>query len=415
MHARNLTGSWTSTVNQLRDMAFKIKDAVFLIDDFKPGLLRGRKADEMYDKADDMIREQANGAARGRCNDRGESRADKRPRGLIFASGEEPPRNESLRARTVFCKLSEDSLPDAKLRECQADAKEGTYATAMAGYLQWLAQEGRIAKIQGDGHATLLEEIDKQRDIAISARKFQEEPDDDRYLRTCENVGSLQVGFRHFLDFAFACGAIDDAGRERLDDLCWETLVGPAFDIQIWYQRQQEPTARFVHLLKAATQGNLAHIGGMDGAPPGGTGVDADADLNLTCGWFKQGMGWISRGPCFARVGPAGVLVTAEAGWKVANDMVGTGGDGLGVSSASAMGRRLAQKGLLLNAGETQGLNAKRKRFDGEPPKTHWLFAHRSFEIVWDQGEPIPETSAHARTVPPTQKIIDFSRISGGK
>src|SRR5262249_34281042 len=100
MNRLSLPGNWSSTPNALEGLAFLAKDALLVIDDFKPG---GSKSeiDGWHSKAERVLRAQGNASGRGRCWADGTVRAERPPRGLILTSCEDLPRGESLRARTL--------------------------------------------------------------------------------------------------------------------------------------------------------------------------------------------------------------------------------------------------------------------------------------------------------------------------
>jgi hypothetical protein len=80
MSRPNLPGNWSSTANALEGIAFLAKDALFVIDDFKPG---GGKAeiDEVHRKAERVLRAQGNLSGRQRCRPDGSIRASRPPGG----------------------------------------------------------------------------------------------------------------------------------------------------------------------------------------------------------------------------------------------------------------------------------------------------------------------------------------------
>src|SRR5205823_4468651 len=101
MHRLNLPGNWSSTANALEGLAFLAKDALLVLDDFKPGGSKG-EIDAWHAKADRVLRAQGNSSARQRCWADGSVRVDRPPRGLILVTGEDAPRGESLRARNLI-------------------------------------------------------------------------------------------------------------------------------------------------------------------------------------------------------------------------------------------------------------------------------------------------------------------------
>jgi hypothetical protein len=134
--AHRLPGSWTSTANFNERLAFIAKDALFVIDDLRPGAAERRR---LEGEADRLLRAAANGAGRGRLKSDTSLRPAHPPRALILATGEEKPPGESLIARMLLIEVTPGDIDPKRLSACQRDAAGGRYAQAMAGYIQWLA------------------------------------------------------------------------------------------------------------------------------------------------------------------------------------------------------------------------------------------------------------------------------------
>jgi hypothetical protein len=111
--ARDFCSNWEDTVTDIEMKASHAKDAIFVIDDFKPvGGKRG--VDKLHAKADRIIRGAGNQSGRGRRNANLEARPTYHPRCLLVATGEDHPRGESLRGRMV--------IVDVKLSDIAATA-----------------------------------------------------------------------------------------------------------------------------------------------------------------------------------------------------------------------------------------------------------------------------------------------------
>jgi hypothetical protein len=134
LDARHLPGNWSSTENALEEVAFRAKDTLLVVDDFKP---RGSPAEiaSYHRKADRLFRAQGNHAGRQRLWRDGSLRPDKRPRGLILSTGEEIPEGEALQARLLILECSPKDIAKDKLTACQADAAAGLPAQALAGFV----------------------------------------------------------------------------------------------------------------------------------------------------------------------------------------------------------------------------------------------------------------------------------------
>jgi hypothetical protein len=147
-NGRNLPGNWESTDNSLEKQAFLLKDAVLVVDDFAPTGTTGDVA-RMHQRADRLLRAQGNRSGRGRMWADGTLRPQYHPRGLVVSSGEDTPRGQSLRARVLISEISPGDVDLNVLTEMQRAAAEGLLASAMSGYVRYLApQMGSLKESQ---------------------------------------------------------------------------------------------------------------------------------------------------------------------------------------------------------------------------------------------------------------------------
>src|SRR6202030_1908952 len=128
--AHRLPGSWASTANFNEVLTFIAKDAVLVIDDFRPGAAERRR---LEGEADRLLRAAANGAGRGRLKSDTSLRPAHPPRALILATGEEKPSGESLIARMLLVEVMPGDIDPKRLSACQRNAADGLYAQATAG------------------------------------------------------------------------------------------------------------------------------------------------------------------------------------------------------------------------------------------------------------------------------------------
>lgn len=254
MTADKLPGSWESTENSLEMLLFQAKDALVVIDDFKP---KGPKSDQdrLHAKADRIFRQIGNGAARGRLTSDLEQRAERRPRCLLLSTGEDIPRGQSLKARGVILLLEEcitSGAPAKKLTEAQRDARSGLYAQAMAGYIQWLAP--RIETLQD----RLVDLIADERDsLGVEG-----------HARTNSNTAQMLLGIKCFLQFAYEAGAL--TAQEALGYLsrCTAALLQVANEAAR-ENSQEKPSEQWRNLVLNAILSKKAHLVTLDGKNPG--------------------------------------------------------------------------------------------------------------------------------------------------
>lgn len=252
MTRSRLPGNWSSTDNALEGLAFAVKDAILVIDDFAPPASRA-DGDQQHRTAERLIRGQGNSAGRQRMRADGSLRPPKPPRGLILATGEDVPRGHSITARLGVVAVQRGDVKLPRLSECQRDAAAGRYAGAMAGFVAWLAP--RYAEVRAG--------LDAER-VELRDRFVGQFP----HARTPDIIANLLIGLRYLLRFAESVGAIDRHEREDL----WrrgEAAFRALAEQQGEHQRAADPVARFPEMLAAVVSSGRGHIAGADGKEPG--------------------------------------------------------------------------------------------------------------------------------------------------
>jgi hypothetical protein len=297
MDRLHLPGSWVSTGNSLEAMAFQCKDALLVIDDFKPG---GGRADidRMHALADRVLRAQGNLSGRARCRADGSLRPAKPPRGLIVCSGETDLRGESLQARSLTLAVARGDVSFAALTGYQRDAAAGLYAQSMSAYVQWLAPQyedirGRLR----DEHAELR---------AAAAQERQ-------HMRVPGIVADLHLGLRYFLTFAQAVGAIDADEKAELEDRGWRALMSAAEE-QAKQIRDLDPARRFLQLLGAALVAGRAHLAAKEGGEPRNPEAHGWREEEVGTGQYISHR-WKPLGACVGWVDEENLYLEPEASY----------------------------------------------------------------------------------------------------
>ena len=242
LDARNLPGSWSSTANALEGLAFAGKDVLITVDDFAP---EGSSYDiqRYHATAARLFRAQGNNAARGRMRADGSLRPNKPPRGLILSTGEDIPKGHSIKARTLILELEPNTLNWQRVTEAQKLAASGVYASAMSGFIGWLAADypGRVATFKTD-HATYRNQLQST-----------------GHKRTVDAGAQLLATYRTLLTFALGVGALDQDKHSAL----WGRLsagIRAALEPQANLQAQSDPVARFSELLTGLFVSGRAHV-----------------------------------------------------------------------------------------------------------------------------------------------------------
>jgi hypothetical protein len=363
-NGRNLPGNWESTDNSLEKQAFLLKDAVLVVDDFAPTGTSGDVA-RMHQRADRLLRAQGNRSGRGRMWADGTLRPQYHPRGLVVSSGEDTPRGQSLRARMLISEISPGDVDLNVLTEMQRAAAEGLLASAMSGYVRYLApQMGSLKESQPARQKEL-------RAVGVGT-----------HARTPDVVASLALGMETFLQFATEVGAITDARAGELRDAGWKALVDAAA-AQAEHQASEEPTQQFRELLEAAIGGGDAHLADAqtDEKPenPGRWGWRFGLD-----DWSPRGkkIGWLA--------GDGSLLLEPGVAFAMAQRMARDQGIALLVNQRT-MWKRLHEKGLLASRDVTRGRNTTRATIDG----------NRKTVIHLISGALLPEDDPNGPNDPP--------------
>lgn len=251
---RHFPGGWSSTANALAEKSFLLSHALAVIDDYIP---TGSQQDiaRMQKAADHLIRGSANGAGRDRLDSTATLRASRPPRAQVLATGEDLPPGHSLRGRLFIAELPADGMDWDALTVCQGHARNGLYALAFAGYIRWIAG-------QMDTNAGFVDALAEHRTQLRAAATTA-----GQHRRTPDMVASLTLGWRTWLDYAAAVGAVTAEQRESLYTRIWRALVAGA-DAQADAQADANPVRIYLDSLRASIVGGHAHLTDLDGRCP---------------------------------------------------------------------------------------------------------------------------------------------------
>lgn len=383
-HRENAPGGWFSTDNALEIQAYAAKDALFLIDDYRPpeGLDRAR----YENKAARLLRNAADRRGRDRARVDGTLQATKYPRGTLMMTAEAgpPDGDQAAIGRTLVVKIAVDrpesglvgTLDPGVLRRCAAAAKAGLYARAMAGFLRWIAP--RYAAIQADFRGR----VDRRAD-ALKAELGAS----GLHHRTPEIVADLEVGLAAFLGFARAVGAITPEDALRYEALVREGLLQAAHD-QTEHHRESDPVEHFFDRLSAALVSGSACLADREGRPPAGR--------EAACGWKREDASGPWRNNARWKAG----WVDGEAVYlHPENAYAASSSLGVLAVSIKTLSRRLKDKGQLRQT-DGPGGNTVKKTCEGTQYRV----------LVLDRMTVLP-TAADAPTMgelssPPVEEVL---------
>lgn len=249
----NLPGSWMSTANALEAIAHAAKDMIFVVDDFKPAGSAQDRA-RLNRDADRLLRAQGNQQGRQRLAADTSQRMAKFPRGLIFNTAEEVPRGESLVARLFVIECHKTSIDFSQLTKFQKLAQNRVFATAMSGFLRWLAIH----------YARTIDQAPKE---IAHWRDYWAERQIAHHRRFATTLGHLTYAWSLWMQSASDAGALSDDRKQNL----WDRVIfalGQAGAKQDSHTDHQNPVTRFNELLSSAFASHKAHLGNVSGGMP---------------------------------------------------------------------------------------------------------------------------------------------------
>lgn len=249
MDPHNGPGSWSSTGNANEALAYRTRNALFMIDDFVP---TGTSQDKtkLNKAADQIFRGQGNQAGKARLTDRSNMQQTMYPRGLVFSTGEDTPDGQSLRARIAITELQPGDITSKELSRRQADRKK--YIAATAGLCQWLAKHPKRRQQVQDA-------APKLRDSYTAAI--------NGHSRTAPMVGHLIAVIRMVLAYAKEIGAIPAIDYEPMKKQAEDAIVAMGIK-QKQYLEQTDPSVVILESIRKGLTSGAAHFRTLSGGTP---------------------------------------------------------------------------------------------------------------------------------------------------
>jgi hypothetical protein len=267
---RYLPDGWNSTANALERSAFTVKDALFLVDDFKPA---GASSDIAKAQAGvgRILQGVADGTGRATLTADRRQRAGVYPRGLVMSSSETLPRGHSNLARVVIVDVNRpligtDPVMSAAYYRGEDLGAAGVYALAMAGYVQQIAGDFETVKAGSVAHRQAVQAL---------APRFE-----GAHGRTAGAASELAYGWRVFLSFAVKVGAVSEA---QAGDI-WARVLLALEDTakgQGAHLTAEDPVSRALGVLSGLLSQGRVFLEDVDeGGPP-------PDDAAALCGWQR--------------------------------------------------------------------------------------------------------------------------------
>lgn len=303
--------------------------------------------EDLHAKADRVLRAQGNQQGKARMNSDLDFVDAFYPRGLILTSGEEIPQGHSLRARMLILNIAPGDVDKDILTRCQHRAREGVYAKAMAGYLEWLSV--RLDNLRERLPARVAE---LRAECLASGQEM--------HARVPDNVASLAAGWEVFLDFAEHSGAIDGKRRAELWSKGWETLVAVG-EAQQTEHSEQDEVDRFVSVLRELIESRTVHLAAIDDGVPSDPGQ---------WGWRYDGSAWRYGGARLGWTDGRDVYLKPSETYRAVVDATARDGRKLAMGR-DTLYKRLKQRRILASWDEGHTTVRRSVGGDGRPRVLH--------------------------------------------
>ncbi len=200
--------NFNDTANQLTERAFKLKDALMVVDDYHPE--PSRKNSEDKEKIlQRILRDFSNRTGRGRLNSDSTEKERHEPRSFLLVTAEELPRVLSTIARTLVLEFRRGDVDTQMLTSLQEKAH--LLPQAMTSWLKWVSL-----------HMTEIKESFPRefRELRTKASKV------DLHHKLPEQVAYLQYTMSLVSKWMQDKGVLNEASAGLLLEISWKVLTG---------------------------------------------------------------------------------------------------------------------------------------------------------------------------------------------
>jgi len=339
MDARNLPGSWSSTGNAIEAQAYRIKDGLYVLDDFVP-FGTGYQVRQLQKTADSIMRGAGNQAGRARLRDTSDFQQTMYPRGLIMSSGEDIPVGQSIRARMMILDLTPGDINTKILTASQA--KRTMYQHTTAAWIQYIAR---------DKKNIITKHRKRAKELMIKHTGIG-------HARTPAMLGDLIATLEEFIEFCYDAKAINRETATRLISQGTDALINTAKD-QERHLTETDPAELYATTLLIAMQTGYAHVRTVQGGIP-----ENGSDLGWTS---KAGVGelptWTHHGQQIGWYCPERNELLVEQ--NIAFPIVTKTARGQLTISKNTMTKRLKDAGFLTRTDPSRDRNTVRVQCEG--------------------------------------------------
>jgi hypothetical protein len=233
--------TWGATGNFIQRQGYFFKDALYLVDDYKPELVRYSQ------EVGRVLQAYADNTARGRLKSDATANVMRPIRGLLVCTGEDVPEHHaSAVARSVIVKVPQRAKNLGAGHRCKAEC--GNYAGVMADFIRWLlagGQCGAFARRFGE----------------LQERYYNDVAGQQNDIRVATNLALLGAAFELFAEYL---GDVWEGWHEATRKFVEDDLVAIR-DGMLGEAKEQQASEVFLRTLAELIQFNHVRVEGLPG------------------------------------------------------------------------------------------------------------------------------------------------------
>ena len=345
--------TWSATGNFIQRQGYFFRDAMYLVDDYKPELVKYSQ------EVVRVLQAYADNTARGRLRSDATANVMRPIRGLLVCTGEDiPEHHASAVARSVIVQLPQQAKNLVAGSRCKAEYQN--YSGVMADFIRWLLNEGRC-----DGFT--------QRFNELQGKFYNDVAGQQNDIRVATNLALLGAAFEKFAEYL---GDVWVGWQEAVRKFVEEDLV-EIRDGMLGEAKEQQASEVFLRTLGDLIRCNHVRIEGLanqrnaENKPLIGRvvgsrpvpGVNVMAGTNQDRLEICTSLAMAEVNSCLRQQGRSDLKVTQNALLQQLRED----------------GRLLDQNGERLAVGSD---STRRVRFEGRGQK--WVFAISRTELIGD-------------------------------
>jgi hypothetical protein len=237
----NAFTTWSATGNFIQRSGYFFKDCLYLVDDYKPELVKYPQ------EVVRVLQAYADNTARGRLRSDATANVLRPIRGLLVCTGEDiPEHHASAVARSVIVKVPQQAKNLVAGNRCKSEYQN--YSGVMADFIRWLLAENRC-----DGFA--------QRFSQLQERYYNDVAGQQNDIRVATNLALLGAAFEKFAEYL---GDVWDGWQAAVTKFLEEDLVAIR-DSMLGEAKEQQASEVFLRTLAELIRFNHVRIEGLPG------------------------------------------------------------------------------------------------------------------------------------------------------